>query len=116
MAEKEQGGAFLVAEAGAGRSEGGGNAGTAIARQATEALERFRSVIDQASQALRDLAQATGEWAPSTDRAREVAQGLRSQGEQYVGTVSRQVEQNPMASIAIAFALGCLLAAIVTRR
>jgi hypothetical protein len=116
MAKKEESGAFLVTEAGGSLTEGGATAGTAIARQATEALERFRSVIDQASQALRDLAEATGEWAPSAERAREVAQGLRSQGEQYVGTVSRQVEKNPMASIAIAFGLGCLLAAIVTRR
>jgi ElaB/YqjD/DUF883 family membrane-anchored ribosome-binding protein len=44
-----------------------------------------------------------------------VAQGLRVQGEQAVGTVSRQVAQNPMVSIAVAFAMGYLLAA-VTRR
>ena len=51
----------------------------------------------------------------NTDRAREMAQGLRTQGEQAVGTVSRQVEQNPMMSLAIAFAMGYLLATMTRR-
>jgi ElaB/YqjD/DUF883 family membrane-anchored ribosome-binding protein len=115
MAERQQGGTVSVSgDAGGARSEAEGG-GTALARQATEALDRFRSVMEQASQAVRDLAQATGQWAPSADRAREVAQGLRDQGEQAVGTVSRQVEQNPMISVAIAFALGYLLASITRR-
>jgi ElaB/YqjD/DUF883 family membrane-anchored ribosome-binding protein len=97
------------------RTDGGDSGGTALGRQATETLERLRSVIDQASQSLRELGQATGQWMQSTDRAREMAQGLRSQGERYVGTVSRQVEQNPMMSIAIAFALGYLLATMTRR-
>ena len=44
-----------------------------------------------------------------------MAQGLRVQGEQTVGTVSRQVEQNPMMSLAIAFAMGYLLATMTRR-
>ena len=44
-----------------------------------------------------------------------MAQGLRTQREQAVGTVSRQVEQNPMISLAIAFAMGYLLST-TTRR
>jgi ElaB/YqjD/DUF883 family membrane-anchored ribosome-binding protein len=95
--------------------DGGEGTGTALARQATEALERFRTVIDQASKAMSDLSQATGDWGPTADRAREMAQGLRTQGEQAVGTVSRQVEQNPMISVAIAFALGYLLASMTRR-
>jgi ElaB/YqjD/DUF883 family membrane-anchored ribosome-binding protein len=102
-------------ETGGALTDGGEGSGTALSRQATEAVERFRSVIDQASQALRDLSQATGQWAPTADRAREVAQGLRSQGEQAVGTMSKQVEQNPMISVAIAFALGYLLASMTRR-
>jgi hypothetical protein len=40
---------------------------------------------------------------------------LRLQGGQAVGTVSRQVEQNPMKSIAGAFAMGYLLATLTRR-
>lgn len=112
-AEKQEIGA--QPDAGPVRTDGGDSGGSAPGRQATETLERLRSVVDQASQSLRELAQATGQWVQSTDRAREMAQGLRNQGEQYVGTVSRQVEQNPMMSIAIAFALGYLLATMTRR-
>jgi hypothetical protein len=40
---------------------------------------------------------------------------LRVQGEQAVGTVSRQVEQNPMVSLAVAFAMGYLMATLTRR-
>jgi ElaB/YqjD/DUF883 family membrane-anchored ribosome-binding protein len=104
----------IVNDPNAGRTNGGGDA-TALGQQASQALEGLRSVIEQASQVLRDLTQAGSQWVQNTDRAREVAQGLRTQGEQYVGTVSRQVEQNPMASIAVAFAMGFLLATLTRR-
>lgn len=97
------------------RTDGGDSGSTALGQQATETIEKFRTVIDQASQSLRELVQASGQWVQSSDRAREMAQGLRTQGEQYVGTVSRQVEQNPMMSIAIAFAMGYLLATMTRR-
>ena len=97
------------------RTDGDDSGGAALGRQATETLERLRSVVDQASQSLREFGQATGQWMQSSDRARDMAQGLRTQGEQYVGTVSRQVEQNPMISVAIAFALGYLLASMTRR-
>ena len=64
---------------------------------------------------LRDLTQAGGQWVQNNDRTREMAQGLRVQGEQAVGTVSRQVEQNPMMSLAVAFAMGYLLATMTRR-
>lgn len=105
----------LVSDTSASRSNGGDGGGTALGRQATEALEGLRSVIEQAAQTLRDLTQAGGQWVQNPDRAREMAQGLRTQGEQAVGTVSRQVEQNPMMSIAIAFAMGYLLATLTRR-
>jgi ElaB/YqjD/DUF883 family membrane-anchored ribosome-binding protein len=107
-AEKQESGSRSVVS--------GDNAGTALGQQANQAIEGLSSVIEQASQVLRDLTQAGSQWMQNSDRAaREMAQGLRTQGEQYVGTVSRQVEQNPMASIAVAFAMGYLLA-ILTRR
>lgn len=115
MGKQEDGGVSVGGDTSGNRTGDGEGSGTALASQATEALERFRSVIDQAAQAMRDLSQATGQWAPTADRAREVAQGLRSQGAQAVGTVSQQVEQNPMISIAIAFALGYLLASMTRR-
>ena len=89
--------------------------GTALGQHASQALEGLRSVIEQASQVLRDLTQAGSEWVQNTDRAREMAQGLRTQGEQAVGTVSRQVEQNPMMSLAVAFAMGYLMATMTRR-
>lgn len=93
----------------------GDSAGTALGQQANQAIEGLRSVIEQASQVLRDLTQTGSQWVQNTDRAREMAQGLRTQGEQAVGTVSRQVEQNPMMSLAVAFAMGYLLATMTRR-
>jgi ElaB/YqjD/DUF883 family membrane-anchored ribosome-binding protein len=115
-AEKQESGArSVVSDPNAGRTNGGDNAGTALGQQANQAIEGLRSVIEQASQVLRDLTQAGGQWMQNTDRAREMAQGLHTQGEQAVGTVSRQVEQNPMVSLAIAFAMGYLLATMTRR-
>jgi ElaB/YqjD/DUF883 family membrane-anchored ribosome-binding protein len=113
--EKESGGRSVIGDANAGRAIGGDIGGTVLGQQASQALEGLRSVIEQASQVLRELTQAGTQWVQNTDRAREMAQGLRVQGEQAVGTVSRQVEQNPMMSIAIAFAMGYLLATLTRR-
>jgi ElaB/YqjD/DUF883 family membrane-anchored ribosome-binding protein len=111
--EKQESGArSVVSDPNAGRTNGGDNA---VGQQANQAIEGLRSVIEQASQVLRDLTQAGSQWVQNTDRAREMAQGLRTQGEQAIGTVSRQVEQNPMMSLAIAFAMGYLLATMTRR-
>ena len=112
---RESGSRAVVSDPGVNRTNGGDNGATALGQQASQALEGLRSVIEQASQVLRELTQAGSQWMQNTDRAREVAQGIRVQGEQAVGTVSRQVEQNPMMSIAIAFAMGYLLATITRR-
>jgi ElaB/YqjD/DUF883 family membrane-anchored ribosome-binding protein len=102
--------------------------------QVTETLEGLRSVIDQASRAVRDLTQASQQWTQlAQERAREMGQDLRTQGERAfagvsqqaqelrtqggraVAGVSQQVEQNPLTSVAIAFALGYLLATLTRR-
>ena len=115
-AEKQESGArSVVSDPNAGRTNGGDNAGGALGQQANQAIEGLRSVIEQASQVLRDLTQAGSQWVQNTDRAREMGQGLRTQGEQAVGTVSRQVEQNPMMSLAVAFVMGYLLATMTRR-
>jgi ElaB/YqjD/DUF883 family membrane-anchored ribosome-binding protein len=114
-ADKQEGGGRSVVSDPNAKSTDGGDSGTALGQQASQALEGLRSVIEQASQVLRELTQAGGQWVQNSDRAREMAQGLRVQGEQAVGTVSRQVEQNPMMSLAIAFAMGYLLATMTRR-
>ncbi|HEY3910501.1 MAG TPA: hypothetical protein VGM07_11495 [Stellaceae bacterium] len=84
--------------------------------QATEAVEKLRSVVEQASQSIRELTQASEQWAQTAqERATEMAKELRAQSERAVGTVTEQVEHNPLTSLAIAFAVGFLVAS-VTRR
>jgi ElaB/YqjD/DUF883 family membrane-anchored ribosome-binding protein len=95
------------------RSGGNGNSTTFGFSQATEAVEKLRSVVEQASQSIRDLTQASEQWAQ--ERAREMGKELRVQGERAVGTVSEQVEHNPLASLAIAFAVGYLIASLTRR-
>ena len=116
MADKQESvGRAVVSDPNPNRTNGGDGSGIALGQQASQALEGLRSVIEQASQVLRDLTQAGGQWVPNNDRAREMAQGLRVQGEQAVGTVSRQIEQNPMVSLGIAFAMGYLLSTMTRR-
>jgi ElaB/YqjD/DUF883 family membrane-anchored ribosome-binding protein len=115
-AEKQESGTrSVVSDPNAARTNTGDSGGTALGQQASQALEGLRSVIEQASQVLREFTQAGSQWVQNTDRARDVAQGLRVQGEQAVGTVSRQVEQNPMISLAVAFAMGYLMATLTRR-
>jgi ElaB/YqjD/DUF883 family membrane-anchored ribosome-binding protein len=100
----------------AGRTDGGGNGALLSSRQAGEAIEKLRSGIEQASGALRDLTYAGEHWAQGLpDRARDMARELRSQGEHAVGTVSQQVEHNPVTSLAIAFAVGFVCAMMMRR-
>ena len=92
------------------------NGSAAAFEQASAALSGLRSAIDQASHTLRELSRAGEKWAKDAEgRAIEIGKGLRGHGERAVGGVARQVEQNPLASLAIAFALG-FLCAIVARR
>jgi ElaB/YqjD/DUF883 family membrane-anchored ribosome-binding protein len=99
------------------RSNDGAANGTSLSlRQATDAIEKLRSRIDQASQAMRDLTQVSEQWAQGTQgRVRDMAMELRSQGERAVSTVSQQVEHNPLTSLAVAFALGCVVGTLIRR-
>jgi ElaB/YqjD/DUF883 family membrane-anchored ribosome-binding protein len=102
-------------EGGMVRSDGG-NGDFLSTQQATEAIEKLRSGIDQASRAVRDLTQVGGHWAQDLQgRARDMAKDLRSQGERAVGTVSQQVEHNPLTSLAVAFAVGFICASLIRR-
>jgi ElaB/YqjD/DUF883 family membrane-anchored ribosome-binding protein len=101
-----------------GEERSGGDGGSASFGfgQATEAMEKLRSVVDQASQSIRELTQASEQWAQTAqERATEMAKELRAQGERAVSTVSDQVEHNPLTSLAIAFAAGYLVASLTRR-
>ena len=94
----------------------GGNGVFLSTQEATEAIEKLRSGIDQASRAMRDLTHVGGHWAQDLqERARDMANDLRSQGERAVGTVSQQVEHNPLTSLGIAFAVGFICASLIRR-
>jgi ElaB/YqjD/DUF883 family membrane-anchored ribosome-binding protein len=99
------------------RSDGGAGNGTALNfRQATDAIDKLRARIDQAAAAMRDLTQVSEHWAQGTQgRVRDMATELRNQGERAVSTVSQQVEHNPLTSLAIAFALGCVFGTLIRR-
>jgi ElaB/YqjD/DUF883 family membrane-anchored ribosome-binding protein len=95
---------------------GESNAGNYGVAQATEAMEKLRTVVDQASQSIKGWTQLGQQWAQNAPgRAQEVAQQMREQGGKAVGTVSETVEQNPLASMAVAFAVGFLLASLIKR-
>ena len=86
---------------------------TFSAQRASEAIEMLRSGIDQATRAMRDLTETSGDLA---QRAGGMAKDLRKQSERAVTTVSHQVEQNPLTSLAIAFAVGFIVCAALIRR
>ena len=99
-----------------GQSDGSVNGSLPSSREATEAIERLRSGIDQASRAMRDLTQVGGDWAHGLqERALDVAKELRSQSDRAVGTVSQQVEHHPLASLGVAFAIGFVCASLIRR-
>jgi ElaB/YqjD/DUF883 family membrane-anchored ribosome-binding protein len=98
------------------RSGGKSGAGEPGLGPASEAVDKLRSVVDQASRSIRDLTEASEQWAQTAqERATEMAKELRVQGEHAVGAVSKQVEQNPLISVAVAFAVGFLVASLVRR-
>jgi ElaB/YqjD/DUF883 family membrane-anchored ribosome-binding protein len=98
------------------RSDGGGNGALLSSREETEAIERLRSGIDQASHAMGDLTQVGEHWVHGLpERARDMAKELRSRGDRAIGSVSQQVEHNPLASLAVAFAAGFICASLIRR-
>jgi len=107
MAEKQ--------EAGEPSGGDGGKSGLGFG-QTSDAVEKLRSVVDHAARSMRELTQASEQWAQTAqDRAAEMAKDLRTHGERAVGTVAQQVEHNPLTSLAVAFALGFLVASLVRR-
>jgi ElaB/YqjD/DUF883 family membrane-anchored ribosome-binding protein len=102
---------------GEARSAGGeANGGARGFAQADEALHGLRSAIDQASHTLRELSRAGEEWAKDAEaRTLAIGKGWRGHGQRAAGGVARQVEQNPLTSLAVAFALGLLCAAMARR-
>ncbi|HEV2097384.1 MAG TPA: hypothetical protein VGR45_00505 [Stellaceae bacterium] len=98
------------------RSAGKFGAGDPDIGQASEAVRKLHSVVDQASRSIRELTEASEQWAQTAqERATAMAKELRGQGEHAVGTVSKQVEHNPLVSVALAFAVGFLIASLVRR-
>jgi ElaB/YqjD/DUF883 family membrane-anchored ribosome-binding protein len=98
------------------RASGDGKATAFGLSQATEAVDKLRAVGEQASRSIKDLTQASEDWAQEAPgRARGVGQQLREQSGRAVGTVSETVQHNPLASLAIAFAIGFLVASLIKR-
>jgi ElaB/YqjD/DUF883 family membrane-anchored ribosome-binding protein len=96
---------------------GEANASNYGVAQATEAMEKLRTVVDQASKSIKDWTQLGQQWAQNAPgRAQEMAQQMREQSGKAVGTMSETVEQNPLASMAVAFAVGFLLASLIKKR
>jgi len=56
-----------------------------------------------------------GQKQQGEDRSDGGAGELRNQGERAVSTVSQQVEHNPLTSLAVAFALGCVFGTLIRR-
>lgn len=85
-------------------------------KQATEAMEGLRTVMDQTSKSLRELTQASSQWAQGAQvMARDMAGQVRTQGEWAANTVSRQVEQYPLTSLVVAFGVGYLCGMMIRR-
>jgi ElaB/YqjD/DUF883 family membrane-anchored ribosome-binding protein len=84
--------------------------------QANEARHGLRAAVDHASSSLRELRGAGTQWAKgSQERAVALGKDLRGRGERAVGGVSQRVEQNPLTSVAVAFAVGFVCASLVRR-
>ena len=98
------------------RSAGEGNGMAVGISQATETLEKLRTVVDQATRSIKDLTQVSEQWAQEArGRARDVAKQLGEQGDWATGKLSETVEHNPLTSLAIAFALGFLAGSLIKR-
>jgi ElaB/YqjD/DUF883 family membrane-anchored ribosome-binding protein len=98
------------------RSEKEGNGVAFGFSQATDAIEKLRVVVDQTTRSINDLTQVSQQWAQEAQgRAREVAKQFGEQSEWATGKISHTVEQNPLSSLAVAFALGFLAASLIKR-
>jgi len=107
MAEKQESGERLG---------GDGNATASGFAQASEAVDKLRTLVDQASRSIKDFTKVSEQWAHDAQgRARGVAKELSEQSGRAVGAVSETVEHNPLASLAVAFAAGFLVASLIRR-
>jgi ElaB/YqjD/DUF883 family membrane-anchored ribosome-binding protein len=105
------------------RTGGNGSAQEAIdqassyaVKQATDAIERLRGVVEQATTTFRDLSQASAEWAQDAQgRARDMAKNVRDQSERAMGATARQVEEYPLTSIVLAAGVGFMLGMMIQR-
>src|ERR1700757_2852752 len=86
LAIKNEGGPSNV---GAKQELSGDGALTLSSQRASEAIEMLRSGIDQATCAMRDLTETSGDLA---QRAGGMAKDLRKHSERAVTTISHQVE------------------------
>jgi ElaB/YqjD/DUF883 family membrane-anchored ribosome-binding protein len=78
--------------------------------------EGLRTAMDKASHTVHEASEAGERWAKNAEeRALDMGRGLLGQGERAVDRVSRQVELNPLASLAVAFGVGFLCAALLRR-
>lgn len=84
--------------------------------EATETLDKLRAVVDQATRSIKDLTQVSEQWAQEArDRAGKVAKQLGEQSGWASGKIAETVEHNPLASLAVAFALGFLAGSLIKR-
>src|SRR5271169_4664774 len=102
--EQRKGTVMAEKQESADRPGGNGDATTIGFAQASEAVDKLRTLVEEASRSIKDFTQVGEQWAHETqERARGVARQLSEQGGRAVGTVSETVEHNPLASMAIAF-------------
>jgi ElaB/YqjD/DUF883 family membrane-anchored ribosome-binding protein len=98
------------------RAGGEGNGFAFGFSQATEAVNKLRAVVDQATSAIKDLTQVSEEWVQQAQgRGREVAKQLGQQSDWATGKITETVEHNPMASLIVAFVLGFFMASLIKR-
>jgi ElaB/YqjD/DUF883 family membrane-anchored ribosome-binding protein len=102
-----------VDKAAAYAADGLARGSAAALDQANEALHGVRGAFDRASHSLREYGRAGEQWVE--ERAVELGKELRGQGGRAMEGLCRQVEQNPLTSIAIAFALGIVCTMIARR-
>jgi ElaB/YqjD/DUF883 family membrane-anchored ribosome-binding protein len=98
------------------QSADGENGGTTAVEQVNEVAHGLRAAVDHASESLRELSRAGGQWAKDAEeRALSLGKDLRGRSERAVGSVTQRVEHNPLTSLAVAFAVGFICAVFMRR-
>jgi ElaB/YqjD/DUF883 family membrane-anchored ribosome-binding protein len=82
----------------------------ALKRDLAKAIERFRSTsLDDAVEHVQDLAEQVG------DNVTELYKDAAKRGQRGAKALSRKVEDQPLASLLIAFSAGFILSRILSR-